>query len=124
MVLRMFRNRNLDRLGTAKCLALMTPHYLAVSTIGLIGRGDKELTPDLVASFAALLAVPADELAALTGVGPPGATAVTPAARDVAALIWETRRLTARQVKDVVSEADTMLRRLERPGREPDQDTA
>ncbi|WP_223874580.1 XRE family transcriptional regulator [Salinispora fenicalii] len=112
MILRLLRNRNLDLLGTAKCLAVLTPHYLAASTIGRIGRGDTELTTDLLASFAALLAISAEDLAALTDLGPPGTTRASLAARDVAALIWEARRLTASQVEDVVSEAGSMLHRL------------
>ncbi|QKW17440.1 XRE family transcriptional regulator [Verrucosispora sp. SN26_14.1] len=119
MILRMLHNRNLGWMGAAKCLAQVTPHYFAASTIGRIGRGEKELTADLVAAFAALLAVPADDLAALTGLEAGGTTMVNPAVEDVASLIWDARRLTAGQLAQVTNEARSMLYE-----QRPSQDTA
>jgi hypothetical protein len=110
MILRMLRNRNLDWMGSAKCLARLTPHYLAASTIGLVGHSRRELTPDLLVSFATLLAVPADDLAAITGVELAKDTPSSgPAVSDAAELIWDVRRLTAGQVRQILDEAESML---------------
>ncbi|WFE57578.1 XRE family transcriptional regulator [Micromonospora sp. WMMD712] len=118
MILRMLRNRNLDWIGSAKCLAQLTPHYLAASTLGMIGHGRKEVSPDLLVSFAALLAVRAEDLAALTNiVMPREAPSINPAASDAAQLIWDIRRLTASQTQQILDEAESMLAAQETPQR-------
>ncbi|GGM10340.1 XRE family transcriptional regulator [Micromonospora yangpuensis] len=106
LILRLLRNRNLGWSATARCLARVTPHYYAAATIGRIGHGRKEMSPDLVACFAALLGLPADDLAALTGHEPADPPPDHPDARDAAALIWHARRLTAEQLRHVLNEAD------------------
>ncbi|MFJ6200003.1 helix-turn-helix domain-containing protein [Micromonospora sp. NPDC092111] len=116
LILHMLRNRNLDWIGAAKCLARLTPHYLAASTLGMIGHGRKELTSDLLVSFATLLAVPADDLAALTGIAiPHGQTSINAAASDAARLIWDIRRLTVDQTQQILDEAASMLAAQEAP---------
>ncbi|MFJ4776317.1 helix-turn-helix domain-containing protein [Streptomyces sp. NPDC088762] len=108
-VVRMFQYRNLDWMGIAKTLAVVTPTYLSAATYGVIGAGRKELTPHLVTDFAALLGIDADELAALTGIvlsdvpRPPSSEAV-----DAAALLWEVRRLSATQAQHISELARTM----------------
>ena len=68
----------------------------------MIGRGRKELTPDLLAGFAALLDVPAGELFAFAGIDPPGEVDVPDSADiEFARLVWELRCLGARQVRQV-----------------------
>ncbi|MEV7523511.1 hypothetical protein [Streptomyces sp. NPDC091371] len=108
-VIRMLQYRNLSWAGIAKTLAIVTPTYLAASTYGVIGSGRKELTPRLVTDFAALLGIDARELAALTDVRlhdvpPPPA----PEAVDAAALLWESRRLSAAQARQVSELARSM----------------
>ncbi|WKD36468.1 hypothetical protein [Streptomyces xanthophaeus] len=108
-VVRMLQYRNLDRLGMAKLLAVVTPTYLSAATYGVIGSGGMELTPRLVTDFAALLGIDARELAVLTGVDlgevpPPPA----PEAVDAAALLWEARRLSAAQAQHVAELARAM----------------
>jgi hypothetical protein len=91
----MLRNRNLNWSRSAKVLSRLAGIHLAASTIGAIGHGRKELTPELLAGFATVLAISLDDLAALTGMelsdGTPSANL---AVADVAQLIWDVRRLT------------------------------
>ncbi|MFV2176728.1 hypothetical protein ACFHW2_21340 [Actinomadura sp. LOL_016] len=111
LFLRMLGNRNLGWLGAAKTLAHLTNGhvYLAASMIGMVGHGRKELTPDLVTGFAIVLGIPADDLAAMTGIELGGVTMPhNPAAADVAELIWNVRRLKADQVRQLCDEAESM----------------
>ncbi|WP_159045840.1 XRE family transcriptional regulator [Streptomyces sp. WM6372] len=107
--IRMLQYRNLDWMGMAKTLAVMTPTYLSAATYGVIGAGCKELTPRLVTDFAAPLGIDAYELAALAGIvlsevpRPPSSEAV-----DAAALLWEVRRLSATQARHISELARTM----------------
>lgn len=111
VLVRMLRNRNLDRLGAATTLAAVTDLYLSPSTIGVVGGGRMEVTPDRLAKFATVLGVPAGDLAALAGIRQPeGIGPPHPAAADVAELTWEARRLTADQLRRVVDEARSMPR--------------
>ncbi|MGX4735209.1 hypothetical protein [Kitasatospora griseola] len=108
-VIRMFRHRNLSLPGLAHVLAVLTPSYLAATTYGLIGRGEVELTPRLVLDFAALLGIDAQDLSALTGVAlPEPPPAAAPEAVDAAALLWEARRLSAAQARQVAESARAM----------------
>ncbi|WP_073924569.1 hypothetical protein [Streptomyces sp. CB03911] len=108
-LVRMLQYRNLDWSGMAYILALVTPTYLSTVTYGVIGAGRVELTPRLVTDFAALLGMDARELAALTGVAlteapqPPAPEAV-----DAAELLWEARRLSAAQARQVSELARSM----------------
>lgn len=110
VLVRMLGNRNLDWSGGVWALGLLTRHlYLSAATIGMVGHGRKELTPDLLVGFATVLGIPADDLAAITGIEPAGdISPPNPAAAEVAELIWEVRRLTADQVRQVCDEAESM----------------
>jgi hypothetical protein len=110
-LVRMLQYRNLGWMGMARTLALVTPTYLSASAYGLIGSGRAELTPRLVTDFAAVLGINATELAALSGVSlPEPPPSPLPEAEDVAALLWEARRLSATQAQQV-SELAAVLRR-------------
>lgn len=123
-VMRMLQYRNLNWMGVARTLAVLTPTHLSGATYGVIGAGRQELTPRLVTDFAALLGFDARELAALAGIPmpevppPPASEAV-----DAAALLWETRRLSACQARHVSERARSMREdslqgyRLNLPGR-------
>lgn len=107
-LVRMLHNRNLNWTATAKILAhLDSVGPLAPATIGVIGRGGKELTPRLLAGFAELLGVPVDILGIL--VGAESAAAAAPsfgsARKDIAELIWDARRLSLDQIREVISYA-------------------
>lgn len=65
-------------------------------------HGDSALTPRYVTAFAAVLGMPAGDLAALTGVGPPVDTArLYPRRAQLAALAWDARQLNSEQLSQV-----------------------
>ncbi|SNS55863.1 hypothetical protein SAMN06264365_11865 [Actinoplanes regularis] len=101
LVLRLLHNRNLDWTATAKYLyGLGGGPMLSASTIGLIGRGRKALTPDLLAGLGAVLDISSADLNALTGVDPSTDGAkIHPDADEAAELIWNARRLTVEQLR-------------------------
>ncbi|MEU3645074.1 hypothetical protein AB0E59_16955 [Lentzea sp. NPDC034063] len=102
LVMRLLRNRNMNPVSVAKSVFMVTSghRYLAASTYARIAHGAKELTPDLLGDFSALLDVPAAELAALTG--------ITPAPADAGDLVWDVRRLTRDQIEHVAKAAEAL----------------
>lgn len=111
--MRMIRNRNLGWTATARTFLVLTGRYWSAATYGGVGHGRKPLTPDLLADFAALLDVPAADLATLTGVPLPAtSTSPNPALTGVSELIWDVRRLTASQLQQVVDTAEAMRGQL------------
>jgi|SRR5215467_3772883 len=107
MIARMLRNRNLDWSSSAKVLFRLTGiGPLSASTVGAIGHGRKELSPELLVGFATVLAISAGDLAALTGIDlGDRLMPASPASADVAGLIWDIRRLTADQMRQVCDAA-------------------
>ncbi|MGW2398113.1 hypothetical protein ACWCYY_16355 [Kitasatospora sp. NPDC001664] len=106
VLLELTHSRNLTWPCTAKALHAVTGGqvYLAASTIGGVGRGTVEVSPELLVGFAGVLGIPARDLAALGGVRlPEGLPPLHPRAADVAAVIWEGRRLTTAQLDDVLA---------------------
>ncbi|MFI9325680.1 hypothetical protein ACIGXI_38685 [Kitasatospora aureofaciens] len=104
VLLELTHSRNLSWTCTAKALYAVTGGriYLAASTIGGVGRGAVEVTPELVAGFAGLLGISARDLAALGGIRlPDDLPPLHSRAADVAAVIWEARRLTTTQLEEV-----------------------
>ncbi|MFE7530742.1 hypothetical protein ACFU7Y_34265 [Kitasatospora sp. NPDC057542] len=104
VLLELAHSRNLAWACTAKALYAVSDGgiYLAASTIGGIGRGTVGVTPELVAGFAGVLGIPARDLAVLGGIRLPGdLPPLHPRAADVAAVIWEARRLTTAQLDEV-----------------------
>jgi hypothetical protein len=109
LIVQMLDNRNLDWTSSAKTLFHLTGLYLAGATIGAIGHGRKQLSPDLMAGFATVLGIPSGGLAALTGMELVDQTSSqNPAAADVADLIWDIRHLTADQVRQIRDAAKSM----------------
>ncbi|GII33517.1 hypothetical protein Pmi06nite_69590 [Planotetraspora mira] len=109
LLMRMVRNRNLGWTATAKTFLAVTGRYWSAATYGWVQNGRKQLTPELLADFSAVLDVPADDLAALTGVALPDAALVPkPDVTGVAELIWDVRRLTASQLRQVSDLAKSM----------------
>jgi transcriptional regulator with XRE-family HTH domain len=112
MLLRMLGNRNLNLWNSAAALARLTGGrvYLSASTVGLVGRGRKEITPDLLGGFAIVLGMPTDDLAALgeIEIAEEHSSSANPALADAAELIWELRRLTAEQVRQLRDETNSM----------------
>ncbi|MEU4096497.1 hypothetical protein [Streptomyces sp. NPDC026673] len=111
LILRLLGRRNLSWVGAAQTLYRLSDLCLAASTIGAVGRGRKELTPELVRGFAAVLGIPVVDLAVLTGVGPPsGVTPPDGAVADAAALLAELYRLTDDQARQVEETAESLSR--------------
>ena len=103
-------NRNLNWSSTAKVLSLLGGVHLAASTIGALGHGRKDMTPDLLPAFALVLGMRIDDLAAFFTVEPSDSGAVsTLATADIADLIWDVRGLTRDQVQQVVSKAESSV---------------
>lgn len=103
LLMRLIANRNLGLRSAAATFLLVTGRYWSATTYRAIGDGRKALTLDLVVDFATVLGISAGVLAALTGFE------LADAPRqpvDAAELIWAARRLTATQVRQVVSFAD------------------
>ena len=99
LLLGMFANRNLTRTSGVRALYAVSGPVLSAATLGMVGHGRKELTPGLLTDFAHLLGVDAGDLAVLSGIGlPDGRPPHDPAIDDVAALLWEARRLSSAQV--------------------------
>ncbi|MDQ0596353.1 hypothetical protein QF037_000698 [Streptomyces canus] len=100
LLMRLLANRNLGWLAGAQTFLTLTGRYWSAATYGQVGHGCIELTPDLLADYAIVLGIRADDLAALTGVklqdrtAPPSEVAV-----DVTGLIWDVRRLTLDQIQ-------------------------
>ncbi|WP_427917554.1 hypothetical protein [Streptomyces sp. cg40] len=107
----MVGNRNLTWTGIAHTFLSLTGRYWAASTYGGVGNGRKELTPDLLTDFATVLGVPVGTLSVLTGVDvPDGPPVPNPAAVDAAELMWDVRRLTVDQVRQVADAARAVPR--------------
>ncbi|WP_285473168.1 XRE family transcriptional regulator [Actinoplanes sp. NBRC 101535] len=109
-LVRLLHNRNLTWLTAAYCLfGLGGGPMLSAATIGVIGRGGKQLTPALLTHFAAFLDIGSRDFTAITGIDcadePPG---------PAAALLWDARHLTAGQFEQVKALAGKL-----RAGRRP-----
>lgn len=103
LLLHLLHNRNLGWPESVRFLHLLAGvGPLSASTMGLVGHDKMPLTADLVAGVATVVGFPVAELAALVGTGPPASTWVAhPAASEVAGLIWDCRRLTYDQLRQV-----------------------
>jgi hypothetical protein len=107
LLVRMLALRNLGWSSAAKVMYLMSGVYLSAATIGAVGRGVKELDPELLDGFAAVLGVPVEVLASLTGMRQmPVSRRNSQEVIETAALLWDMRHLTAEQVRQVSHLAD------------------
>ncbi|WP_147376324.1 hypothetical protein [Micromonospora radicis] len=108
VIVRMLRNRNLNNLNSVKMLyRLAGIGPLSAATIQAVGSGRKELTPELLCGFAAVLSFRADDLAALIDIEltHPGPSTDT-ATQQVAELIWDVRHLSSEQLRAIQEEAE------------------
>jgi hypothetical protein len=107
ILVRMLSNRNLDWSSSVRILfRLAGVGPLSASTVGAIGHGRKELSSELLVGFATVLAIPVDDLAALAGIGLDGRRLPeNPEMIDMGELIWDVRRLTADQIRQVCDTA-------------------
>ncbi|MFI0407858.1 hypothetical protein [Actinomadura sp. 3N508] len=107
----LYANRNLDAGAAAKVLALCSNGrmYVSAVTVVMIGQARVELTPERLADLSTVIDIPAGDLAAIIGIPlPDGSPPEDPAAADVAALVWEVRRLSAQQLWQVCVRAEEM----------------
>jgi hypothetical protein len=115
MLARMLATRNLNWMSSVRVLYAVSRGrvYWSAATVGLVGRGRKEVTPALVTVFAAALGIPACDLAAIGGMRLPADPEIllNPSADAIAELTWEARRLAAEQVKLVHGKAEAMRQR-------------
>jgi hypothetical protein len=110
MVVAMLANRNLfSWVDAAQTLARLTTLYWSPSTVGMVGRGRKVLTPDELACFAQLLDIPLGDLTAIGDVWlPPEKLSQDAAGSEMARLLWDVRHLTADQLRKVTALAKSM----------------
>ncbi|MER5757295.1 hypothetical protein [Streptomyces sp. NPDC002088] len=74
-----------------------------------MGRGTTLLTAELLVDFCAVLDVPSDDLAAVTGFALPGVSShAKSAVASVAELIWDVRHLTESQLQEARNLAESM----------------
>jgi plasmid maintenance system antidote protein VapI len=110
VLMRMLSNRNLGWTSSAKILLRLTGQRLSASTIGAIARGRKDVTPDLIEALAGILGIETDDLAAIAGIGPLGPTSGrNSVTAGMAELIWDLRRLTADQTRQVRAQAEFLI---------------
>ncbi|MCG8927536.1 hypothetical protein [Lentzea sp. CC55] len=104
VVMRLLGNRNLSSTSVAKAVHTVTGgrRYWAASSYNMLGVGRKALTPDLLGDLSALIDLPVGVLEELTGVVPQAPPA------DVGALVWDCRRLTEDQIRDVAEKAEKL----------------
>ena len=106
-------NRNLRSPSDAAWIVGMFSRgrmYLSASTYLVIGHGRTSVRPRWVPDLAAVLGIPAGDLAAITGIDPPDKhLRDDPLASEMAELIWNLRRLSAAQAKHMHDEARAML---------------
>jgi len=107
--MRMLANRCLNWTSSAKVLSRLGGVHLAASSIGALGHGRKELTPDLLPPFASVLGIRIDILAVLLAVELPDSVVALAPSVDVPELIWDVRRLVGDQVRRVVEEAEHLI---------------
>ncbi|MFE5326061.1 hypothetical protein ACFRCG_06635 [Embleya sp. NPDC056575] len=112
LLVEMFALRNLDWASGAEVMYSMSGVYRAASTIGRVGRGERQPDADLLDGFAAVLGVPVGVLVSLTGVHHPDPQRPIPAkVVDTAALLWDVRHLTVGQVRQLSEPADALGRK-------------
>ncbi|MGW3073004.1 hypothetical protein [Kitasatospora sp. NPDC001132] len=107
LLVQMLALRNLGWSSAAKVMYLMSGVYLSAATIGAVGRGVKELDPELLDGFAVVIGVPVTVLASLAGMHQMPASRRNPQeVIETATLLWDVRHLTAEQVRQVSHLAD------------------
>jgi hypothetical protein len=110
MLLRLFANRNLGR-RDAYVIMAMTGRPLSPSTVMMAGHGRTELSPEEWADYVAVLDFSAADLSAVIGFDLPDPLPQrTPAVHETTSLLWEVRRLSADQVRQVRETAKRLHR--------------
>ena len=98
---RLIHHRNLGYYSAAKLLFFSGGPYLSTSTVNMIGRGGKALDPQLVSGFAHPLGIPVGDLAALCDIEMTPDIPAPEHADGLSELMWEGRRLTVDQIREL-----------------------
>ena len=108
LLLRLLRNRNIRPHNARILKEIGDGPYVSDSTIFGLGPGTVVITPQYVTAFAHLLGYPPGEMVALTGTGPVVEDArAHPASAEIAALAWQSRRLSSEQLGVVIAAAQS-----------------
>ncbi|WP_431896776.1 hypothetical protein [Micromonospora haikouensis] len=100
---RLLYYRNLKGASAAQLLLYSGGPYLSRTTVNQIALGGKELDPQLVSSFANFLGIPVGDLAALCGIDIAEDIPAPVYADGLAELMWEGRRLTVQQIRELAA---------------------
>ncbi|MEU4623505.1 hypothetical protein AB0G04_26470 [Actinoplanes sp. NPDC023801] len=107
----LFANRNIRPYVARLLCEIGDGPYVSPVTVHQVVQGRLEMTARYVTAFAALCGIDADDLAALTGVGPPARNArLHPHSGRLAELAWDARRLDGEQLARVLHAADDLRR--------------
>jgi len=110
LLVRMLALRNLDWVSGSQVMCRMSGVCLSASTIGAIGRGDRELDSELLNGFATVFGTPIRVLGELFGITEVDVSRdrVSRAQSYVAELIWNVRHMTSDQIVDISRLATTL----------------
>ncbi|WP_229074849.1 hypothetical protein [Actinoplanes sp. DH11] len=97
------RNRGIRLINVQTLMIVGDGPYVSQSTVHMVCADRAELTPQYVSAFAALFGMPVDDVAAATGVGGAPTNRRHPDAAALAELVWDARRLTAEQIREVLA---------------------
>jgi hypothetical protein len=100
---RLLHCRNFKGTSVAELLLYSGGPYLSVPTVNQIALGGKPLDPRLVSGFAHLLGIPVGDLAALCDVEMTEDVPAPAYVDGLAELMWEGRRLTVQQIRELVA---------------------
>ncbi|MGW4464034.1 hypothetical protein [Micromonospora sp. NPDC004704] len=100
---RLLHYRNLKGTSVAQLLLYSGGPYLSRPTVNQISLGGKALDPQLVSGFAHFLGIPVGDLAALCEVDMTEDVPAPAYSDGLAELMWEGRRLTFQQIRELVA---------------------
>ena len=101
IIARLLYYRNFKSPSAAQLLLYSGGPYLSISTVNQIAYGAKALDPQLVTGFARFLGIPVGDLAALCDVDITEELPAPVHAAGLAELMWEGRRLTHQQIREL-----------------------
>jgi len=110
LLVRMLALRNLGWSSAAQVMYLMSGVRLSPSAIGAVGRGTRKIDVELLHGFAAVLGAPVAVLKSFTGAQQVAESDwCLKKNADIAALLWDVRNLTAKQIQEVCQLAEELV---------------
>ena len=110
---RLLHHRNFKDPSAAQLLLYSGGPYLSMPTVNQIARGGKALNPQLVSGFARFLGIPVGDLAALCDVDMTEDVPAPAYSDGLAELMWEGRRLTFQQIRELTALGHDLRHRFE-----------